>query len=242
MLHADFQRGFRANLPIALSVAAYGSVLGVLAAQNQIGWLVLLVMDLFIFAGSAQFVMVDMWTHPLPVGEMVVGVAVINLRYLLIGASLEPVFKDKSIRHKAAVMHLVADENWAVTMAARRQGRASSEFLLGGGCCLLLAWCLGTMTGHQLGSFIRHPEALALDFAFTAVFTALTIGLWRGPKDLAPWITAAALAVAAEALLPGKWYIVAGGVGGALVPAVRSLIQEPRRNRCPQKEETHAIR
>ena len=226
MRSSDIQRGFRANLPIAVSVAAYGSVLGVLAAQNHISWFILLLMDLSIFAGSAQFVMVDMWSPPLPIGEMVTGVAVINLRYLLIAASLEPVFRGKSLGHKAAVMHLVADENWAVTMAAYRQGQASSDFLLGGGCCLILAWCLGTMTGHQLGTFIQHPEVFALDFAFVAVFTALTVGMWRGKKDLAPWAAAAAIAVTAESFLPGKWYIVAGGVGGALVPALHCLIRD----------------
>lgn len=235
----DIQRGFRANLPIAVSVAAYGSVLGVLAAQHHISWFVLLLMDLTIFAGSAQFVMVDMWSPPLPIGEIVTGVMVINLRYLLIGASLEPLFRGKSIGHKAAVMHFVADENWAVTMAAHRQGQASSEFLFGGGCCLLLAWCLGTITGHQLGTFIRHPEVFALDFAFVAVFTALTTGMWRGTKDLAPWVTAAVIAVTAEVFLPGKWYIVAGGLGGALVPALQQRVRDGRRSARAEGEETH---
>lgn len=230
MMFSDIHRGFRANLPIAVSVTAYGSVLGVLAAQNHISWFVLLLMDLSIFAGSAQFVMVDMWSPPLPIGEIVTGVAVINLRYLLIGASLEPLFRAKSIGHKMTVMHLVADENWAVTMAAHRQGRASSEFLLGGGCCLLLAWCLGTLTGHQLGTFIQHPEVFALDFAFVAVFTALTIGMWRGKKDLAPWAAAAVIAVIADIFLPGKWYIVAGGLGGALVPALQQLVRDRLQN------------
>jgi len=122
-------------------------------------------------------------------------------------------------------MHLVADENWAITMANHGRGQASSAFLLGGGCCLLMAWCFGTMAGHQLGTLIQRPEALALDFAFIAVFTALTVGMWCGKGDLLPWTTAIIVAVVAHAFLPGKWYIVAGGVGGALVPALLCLFQ-----------------
>jgi len=80
MLDDDFHQGFRANLPIAVSVTAYGSVLGVLAAQNQISWLILLLMDLLIFAGSAQFVMVEMWSPPLPIGEMLAGMLVIMMQ------------------------------------------------------------------------------------------------------------------------------------------------------------------
>lgn len=210
--------GFVANLPVAASVAAYGSILGVLAVQKQITWLELLVMNLSIFAGSAQFVMVEMWIPPLPIIEITLAVLAINLRYLLIGASLQPIFHGKSLLHKFMMMHLVVDENWAVTMAEYRKGTASTYFLFGGGVCMLLAWCFGTLSGHRLGAVVQNPEAYALDFVFVAVFTALLMSLWRGKQDLAPWFVAALCAILAYQLLPGKWYIVIGGIGGALVP------------------------
>ena len=217
---SQIRKGVIANLPVAASVAAYGSVLGVLAAQKNIDLLTLLMMNISVFAGSAQFVMVDMWIPPLPIMEITLAVLAINLRYLLIGASLQPLFEGKSLSHKLSMMHLVADENWAVTIAAQRRGDATTYFLLGGGICLLFAWSAGTMTGLLLGAGVKQPEAFALDFAFVAVFTALTVSLWRGKADLVPWVAAAVLAVIAEHLLPGKWYIVIGGVGGALFAAL----------------------
>lgn len=215
------QKGAVANLPVAASVAAYGSVLGMLAAQKGLTWPQLLAMNLSVFAGSAQFVMVDLWVPPLPVVEMTLAVLIINLRYLLIGASLEPLFRGSSLARKAGIMHLVADENWAVTMAASRRGEASPAFLLGGGICLCAIWSMGTLLGHQLGALVTRPERFALDFAFVAVFTALTVGMWRGKTDVLPWLTAGILAVLAERWLPGKWYILIGGLGGALVPVLQ---------------------
>lgn len=54
-----FRRGaLLANLPVAASVVAYRAVPGVLAAQQQIAWHSLLIMNLSVFAGSAQFAMV----------------------------------------------------------------------------------------------------------------------------------------------------------------------------------------
>jgi predicted branched-subunit amino acid permease len=44
----QIKKGFAANLPVAASVIAYGSVLGVLAAQKSIGWEQLLFMNLAI--------------------------------------------------------------------------------------------------------------------------------------------------------------------------------------------------
>ena len=226
MIWNQIRSGCVANLPVAASVAAYGSVLGVLAAQKNIGLLTLLMMNLTIFAGSAQFVMVEMWLPPLPILEIALAVMVINMRYLLIGASLNPIFSGKSLRHKFLMMHLVADENWAVTIAAHRKGDTTTYFLFGGGLCLLSAWCAGTLSGHLLGTAIQNPEALALDFAFFAIFTALTISLWQGKKDALPWTTAVILSVAAAEYLPGKWYIVVGGIGGALVAAVAAIMKQ----------------
>lgn len=219
--------GFVANLPLAASVAAYGSILGVLASQKQITWLELLAMNLSIFAGSAQFVMVEMWVPPLPIVEITLAVLAINLRYLLIGASLQPIFNGTSLLRKVLMMHLVADENWAITMARHRKGTASASFLFGGGVCILLAWCVGTLAGHGLGAVIQNPEAYALDFVFVAVFTALLMTFWRGKQDLAPWLIAAACAIVAHQMLPGKWYIVIGGIGGALVQVFHQPETEP---------------
>jgi len=110
-----------------------------------------------------------------------------NLRYLLIGASLRPLFKGKGLRHRLSFMHLVTDENWAMTMAADRKGEASIGHLFGGGLCVYLFWSVGTLGGHSLGAAISNPEAFALDFAFIAVFLALVTGLWRDLKsDLLP--------------------------------------------------------
>jgi len=69
--------------------------------------------------------------------------------------------------------------------------------------------------------------SLALDFAFTAVFTALAVSLWRGKRDILPWVGTAIFAILAEKVLPGKWYIVIGGVGGALLHATWAFRSYP---------------
>lgn len=214
--YTSLYRGAAANIPLAVSAVTYGGVLGVLSAQKGVSWAEMSAMNILMFAGSAQFVMVDMWQPPLSVAAISIAVFIINLRYLLVGASLQPVFVGQPLWRKVVFMHLVADENWAVTMAEHRKSGADPLFLFGGGVLLLAAWSLGTLSGNLMGSFISHPEKYALDFAFTAVFSALTLSFWRGRDDLIPWVVAAVIAVLCEILLPGKWYIVLGGVGGAM--------------------------
>lgn len=226
----DLKAGLTANLVISASVGAYGSVLGLMAAQKGLTWYQLLVMNLSVFAGSAQFVMVDMWLPPLPVLEITLAVLVINMRYLLIGASLSPLFIGTSLRHKILFMHLVADENWAMTMARYHKGTVSTWFLLGGGICVQSAWCFGTLLGHRLGAVIANPELYGLDFSFVAVFTALVFSFWKGRQDIMPWLVAAIVALVSESLLPGKWYIVCGGVAGALIAAFPTTGDKEKRH------------
>lgn len=234
-MESEIFRGARANVPVAASAMAYGSVFGVLAAQKGLTWLDLMYMNSTVFAGAAQFVMVDMWSEHLPIIAMALTALVINLRYLLIGASLESLFTGKSFLHKACMMHLVADENWAVTMREQRYGRATSWFLFGGGVFLYFSWCFGSVAGLLSGGLISSPEKYALDFAFPAVFTALAVGLWRGKSDILPWLVSGGLALLSYHFLQGKWYIVIGGLGGAIAAMVKAPVEAD-----VKKEEEHA--
>ena len=54
-----------------------------------------------------------------------------------------------------------------------------------------------------------------MDFAVTAIFTALAVTMWRGKRDVLPWVVAAGVALAAHRMLPGAWYVLLGGVAGA---------------------------
>lgn len=236
-MKSEFFRGAKANVPVAASAMAYGSVFGVLASQKGLTWLDLMFMNSTVFAGAAQFVMVDMWSDHLPIIAMALAVFVINLRYLLIGASLESLFTGKSFLHKACMMHLVADENWAVTIREKRYGRATSWFLFGGGVFLYLSWSFGSVAGLLSGGLISDPQKYALDFAFPAVFTALAVGLWRGKSDILPWLVSGGLALLSYHFFPGKWYIVIGGLGGAIVAMLKTPDED-----SAEKEEAHAAK
>ncbi|WP_320175055.1 AzlC family ABC transporter permease [Maridesulfovibrio sp.] len=216
---SGFMRGVKANVTLLPSVVAYAGVLGVLAAQKSISWTDMMALNVFMFAGSAQFVLVDMWNAPLPVLEMALAVVVVNLRYVLIGASLKDLFAGQGVLKRLGIMHFVADENWAMTMVAARKGEGDVFHLLGGGVLLMLFWSAGTMGGMYFGGLIPDPKILALDFAFTAVFTALAVSLWQGRQDVLPWLVAISASVLTEHFVPGKWYILVGGILGAVCAA-----------------------
>ena len=100
------------------------------------------------------------------------------------------------------------------------KGRGSLAFLVGAGVLGWSVWIAATMTGRLFGSIIADPTALGLDFAFTATFLGLLLGMWKGRSDLLPWAVGAGVAIIVSRLLPGQWYIIAGGIVGSLTGAL----------------------
>jgi 4-azaleucine resistance transporter AzlC len=234
---SSFLLGMRLFLPVAISIASYGVVWGVLAGQAGLSPLDVLLMSGIVYAGSSQFVAITMWSPAgLPITSIVIATAVINLRMLLMTATLRPLF-DGVPRWKALLaMFLVSDEVWAMTMAQTAKtsskvfllrgdepiaGRNSGPaFMLGCGTLAWLAWVSSTLTGRLLGAVIDDPATYGLDFAFTATFLALLFSMWKGRGDLVPWLTGGAIAIGVAAIVPGTWYIIAGGLGGSFIGAL----------------------
>jgi 4-azaleucine resistance transporter AzlC len=213
--------GAKRCIPIEISGFAIGLVFGVLARQAGLSVAESVLMSALIFSGAAQFVVLGLWATPLPVATIALTTLVVGLRHLLMGAALSPWFSKLGRLRAYGSVFFMADENWALTMSEFSRGRRDAAFLLGGGLAMFVSWTSSTLIGRTIGGALRDPARWGLDFAFTAVFLALLVGLWRGRSDLLPWAVAAAVAVAAHSWLPGQWYILLGGLAGSIAGAVR---------------------
>jgi len=225
-MNNDFKNGFLANIPIGISVFAYGSVLGVLCTQKGIALYELALMNIFIFAGSAQFVMVDMWSSSLDILSITLAALLINLRYFLVGASLNPLFVNSSKKDKFKYIHFATDESWAITMQRLKHEQITPLFLFGGGLCIFFTWFFGTVLGFYLGEFISNPAKYGLDFAFVAIFFALALSMFKGKEDLIPWLVTALVAVLLEYFLEGKLYIVIAAIAGSFCAVLTNKEKE----------------
>jgi 4-azaleucine resistance transporter AzlC len=213
--------GLRQCVPVAVSVFAYGTIFGVLARQAGLSPLEAVLMSGIVFAGSSQFVAMGLWTMPLPIGAIILATLIINLRHVLLGAALRPWFRGVPARKAYPTLFVMVDEGWALTLKYFTDGGKDAAFLLGSGLELYLAWLAATVVGYFASAAIPDPTSIGLDFAFTAVFLALLVGMWSGKEFLLPWLGAAIVAVVAEHFLPGTWYILLGGLTGALIAMVR---------------------
>jgi len=231
-VRSQFWLGVSLFIPVAVSIASYGVVWGVLAGQKGLSVLEVLLMSGLVFAGSSQFVALDSWTpEALPILTIVAATAIVNLRMLLMSATLRPLVAHLPLPRALGAMFFTADEQWAVVMAEMRKGRGSVAFLLGIGVLSWVSWVGATLLGRVLGAFIDDPMKYGLDFAFTATFIALLLGMWKGKGDIVPWLVGALAAIATAYYVEGKWYIIVGGLVGSFAGALAEQWQDQRRER-----------
>lgn len=213
--------GFRTCLPVAIGVGAYGVAFGVIARQAGLSVAEATLMSAVVLAGASQLVAVELWDAPVPVLAVLVTTVVINIRYVLMSATLRPWFESLSTARAYGSAFFLTDESWALTVADLRAGSGRGAFLLGAGLAIWVIWVGTTAAGAAAGGAMTDPSRFGLDFVLTAVFVVIAVGLWRGRGDAAPWAVAAVVAVAGAEVVPGQWYILLGGVAGSVVEVVR---------------------
>lgn len=174
---AEFFAGMKDTLPILLGVLPFGLIYGASAQQAHLPSTVAQAMSSIVFAGSAQFVIVQLIaTGIVPAGIIILTAAIINLRHMLYSASLAPYLKRLGPLWQMLLAYLLTDEVYAVAITHFQQRSDNAHkhwYFLGGGLSLWSIWQTSTAVGILLGAHI--PASWSLDFALPLTFIALVV-------------------------------------------------------------------
>jgi predicted branched-subunit amino acid permease len=208
-----------AIIPALPGVALFGAAFGALAAERGLTTFEAALMSGVVFAGVSQIASMELWS-PTITPALIVTLAfttlIINLRMLLMGASMRPWLSGAPFLHSYPGLYFLTDSNWVSTLRYRREGGADAGFLLGGG---LMIWCTfvpATVIGHVFGSLLTNPRPFGVDMILPLYFIALLAPMFESAQRSLPWAIAGLVAIAVQYVLPGHWYIIAGTLAGAI--------------------------
>ncbi|WP_236024809.1 AzlC family ABC transporter permease [Arenibaculum pallidiluteum] len=218
----DLRAGFIQILPLTIACVPFGLILGANAAAKGLSVIEVTLMSALVFAGSAQFVAIDLWQDPAPWAALGLTVLLVNLRHVLMGASLAGKLDRFGTLGRSIAVFFMADEIWAVAERRAIERGLTPAFYLGAAAPLYLNWLVTTTIGAAVGALVADPRALGFDFAFTAVFIGLVAGFWKGRSSLPVVVASAAAAIAVRHAVPGGWFVVAGALAGIGVAALRA--------------------
>ncbi|OJU00703.1 MAG: branched-chain amino acid ABC transporter permease [Rhizobium sp. 63-7] len=217
---ADIAAGARRIAPLIVAVIPIGMVYGAVAATKGLSPLETVLMSALVFAGGSQFVALDIWTHPASWVSLGFAALLVNVRHVLMSASLGTKLQAFSGPQKVFSMLFLADEIWAMSEFRARETVLKPLWYLGLVLPFYCAWVLSGLAGSLLGAFIGDPALIGLDFAFPAVFIVLVMGFWKGSETGLVLLASATCALTVHHFVPGVWYIAAGALGGLVVAAL----------------------
>ena len=214
------------SLPLQVGVVPFALVVGIVAQGQGLSLAETTLMSATVYAGSAQLLALGHWGVPAPVIGAATGAFIVNLRLALMG----PVIGSWLDRIRGwrlwLSLFVMADQNWALSVAEMQAGRSDAGFLFGSGALMYGVWVSFTAVGHLVGGVLRPPPHHPIFFAALAVFIAILAPMWRGGRDLLPWVVAALVALGVARMLPGtSWHIICGALAGAGAGLLRDRLR-----------------
>jgi predicted branched-subunit amino acid permease len=230
---AAFNDGTRAVAPAAFATGIWGLVTGVAMVKAGLTSWQALGMTLLVYAGSAQLAALPLIAAAAPVSVILLTAAVVNLRFLIFSAALQPYFRRHSLLKRAALGYIATDVGFAVFMArysdAPEDARGNGEqlwFFLGMATRIWIAWQSFSVAGILLAGQV--PTEWGLEFAAIIGLIALAVPMIISRPALTGAIVAGVVAVAA-ADLPLKLGLVLAVVVGIVASMAAEAILPPRR-------------
>ena len=125
---AGFRRGLRVGLAMALPILVYGLAFGIVAAQADMGAGMAMAFSASVFSGSAQLAAVSvMQAGNATLWAVAATVLVMNARYLLFGATIQPWLSQAGLAFLG-----MSDPNqasWGAMLGSGREQIASGWYL-----------------------------------------------------------------------------------------------------------------
>ncbi|MDQ2902297.1 MAG: AzlC family ABC transporter permease [Chloroflexota bacterium] len=225
--YSEFFHGIRDELPILVGVLPFGMIYGVSAISAGIPASIAQAMSGIVFAGSAQFVIVQLIAAGTPSLVVILTAFIVNIRHLLYSASVSSYTHRLHPLWRWLLAYLLTDEAYAVTILHYQQPGDEKQrqwYFLGTGLALWTTWQLSTAAGIFLGGHI--PASWSLDFTSTLTFIALVVPTLKDRISTTVALTSALTALLVMAL-PLKLGIAIAALVGIAVGLVLEMKKTP---------------
>jgi len=216
---AGMVEGARLSVPLLPSVLVFAAAVGAASAEKGLTLGQATMMSFTVYAGASQLLALQLWPQvwtPAAIAAMVLVTVAVNLRFVLMGAALQPWLSRMPPGTPYIGLASLTDANFVIGSRYHSEGGDDAGVFLGCGLFLWLVWTLATVPGHMLGFMLTDPKRLGIDMVVPLVFTAMALGMFQMRRDRLAWPVAAGVAVITAQLAGGYWFIVAGAAAGSL--------------------------
>ena len=123
------QEAFIASIPVMMGYIVLGMAIGMLLESEGYSFLYALAMSVFIYAGSMQFVAINLLTSGATVINTIIMTLLINARHLVYGLSMIKKFEDMG-KLKPYMIFSLTDETYSLLVSAKTPEGCSQKYYL----------------------------------------------------------------------------------------------------------------
>lgn len=176
---------FPVTIPVMLGYISVGIAFGLLFQKSGYNFLWAIFMSISVYAGSMQFVAINLLTGGAGFIEIALMTLFVNIRHVFYGLSFIDKFKEMGKKRNYMIFSLT-DETYSLLCASKApEGVDSNSFFFCIAFMNQLYWIIGSVIGSIAGSLITF-NTKGIDFAMTALFVVIFIEQWYSYKKHIP--------------------------------------------------------
>lgn len=179
---------FKMSLPVLFGYLFLGSAFGIMLYEAGYNFIWAIIISLFVYAGSGQFLLVSMLTSHAALSDIAIMTFFVNSRHIFYGISFIEKFRSYSWRYPYLIFSLT-DETYGVNSSfsdvPKGVNEGDARFLIG--LFDHIYWIIGSVIGSLAGQLIKI-DFTGIDFSMTALFTVIFIDQMRASKSKLPGI------------------------------------------------------
>lgn len=177
-----FLTAFQNTLPIMAGYLVLGAGFGILLKTKGYGVVWAFLMSVFIYAGSMQYVAIDLLSGGATLISAALMTLMVNARHLFYGISMLDKYQDMGAAKPYLVFSLT-DETYSLVCTGKvPAGADKRSYFLWVSLLDQSYWVIGSVAGSLIGSLITF-NTTGIDFSMTALFVVVFVEQWRETKD-----------------------------------------------------------
>ena len=224
----SWMRGAATALPIILGYLPIGFAFGVLSQKSGLSNANTLFLSVIVYAGSSQLIAVSLFADGVPAFSIIITTFIVNLRHLLMSASIAPYLARWRKSALAAFAYQLTDETFALHSVRFVSGVPAQAEVFGLNTAVQIGWVFGTWLGLTAGQYVPDVKPFALDYALPAMFLALLVLILRNRIQVAVAIVAGLLSVGLLLSGVNQWNVLlAALVAATLGVGLEQWIKKP---------------
>ena len=180
---------FTDTLPVLTGYIVLGFGFGIVLRANGYGVLWALVMSLFIYAGSMQYVAIELLASGASLVTAALTTLMVNARHLFYGISMLDKYKTAGKR-KPYLIFALTDETYSLVCKEKPnvpdENKTDYFFLVS--LFNQIYWVAGSVLGAVVGNLVEF-NSNGIEFALTALFLTVLVEQWLTAKNHFPALT-----------------------------------------------------